>query len=73
MTVEVKRLLIIKQGPAYIRVTDNGYTTCNMDKASVFPESRIEEVLAHVKRLNAHGKEAAAVYQLTITETPYVA
>ena len=73
MTVEVKRLLIIKQGPAYIRITDNGYTTCNMDKGSVFPESRIEEVVAHIKRLNAHGKEAATIYLLTITETPYMA
>lgn len=73
MTMEVKKLLIIKTGDAYIRITDNTYTTCDMDKASVFPESKIDDVMAHIKRLKAHGKETAAVYKLIITETPYMA
>ena len=42
------QLLIIKIQADYIRVKDDNYLVCGLDKASVFPMEELDTVKAHV-------------------------
>ncbi len=64
-------LLIIKNNDAYIRVKENQYFLCALDKASVFPVDKILNVKEHVKCLKNNGFDNACIYRLILTEIPF--
>lgn len=64
-------LLILKHRNRYIRYTDREYKLCSMDKASVFPLSRLRDVVEHLTVLRAGGYPDASVGKLMIQEVPY--
>ncbi len=61
-------LLIIKTQNQYIRIKDEDYHLVNMDKASVFPMKRYDEVQAHAQILMEKGYETVVIKKLVITE-----
>ena len=63
-------LLIIKNRNDYIRIKNDEYLKCKMDKASVFPLDKKNTIVAHIKKLKKMGEDVA-VFKLTITEEPY--
>lgn len=65
------RLLVIKSGSDYFRFTEQGYHLCAMNKASVFAVDAEEEVRKLLKGLYADGLADAAIFQLTVVETPF--
>lgn len=64
-------LLIIKCKDGYIRVKDNDYITCTMDKASVFPIQDLDRVKQHVKNLRKRDEQNIQIRTLTIIEGPF--
>jgi len=64
-------LLIIKTGDNYIRVLEDGFRVCGMDKASVFPLDQVERVRTHVRNLEKSKYGDVRIHKLTITETPF--
>ncbi len=64
-------LLIIKDNENYIRVKENQYSCCSLDKASVFPMDKILNVKEHVKCLKNKGFDRACIYKLILTEIPF--
>ncbi|MEA1968389.1 MAG: hypothetical protein U9N77_09230 [Thermodesulfobacteriota bacterium] len=64
------QLLIIKNNEDYIRVKQEGYICCRLDKASVFPMAELNTVNRHVKELKEQGFAEAAIYKLIMTEEP---
>jgi len=67
----VVELLILKSGGQYIRIQNNRYGRGGLDKASVFPLNRAEEVAFHLAELKKSCFSDAAVYKLIIEEKPY--
>ncbi len=65
------QLLIIKSNTSYIRIKADGFHLCTLDKASVFPFSKLEEVKTHVKKIQAQGSFSAEIYLLRLIEEPY--
>lgn len=63
-------LLIIKCGHDYIRIKDEAYLTVGLDKASVFPMDQIDQVKQRLKQLQDNGFAQAAIFRLTLTESP---
>lgn len=63
-------LLIIKCGQDYIRVKEGAYFAVGLDKASVFPMHQLDQVKARLKQVQASGFSQAAIYRLTLTESP---
>ena len=61
-------LLIIKTQNQYIRIKNEDYHLVNMDKASVFPMKRYDEVQAHAQILMEKGYETVVIKKLVITE-----
>ena len=64
------QLLIIKNNEDYIRLKQEGYICCRVDKASVFPMAELNTVKGLVKELKNQGLAEAAIYKLIITEEP---
>jgi hypothetical protein len=64
-------LLIIKSGKDYIRVKAEKYMRCRLDKASVFPMDKLDEVRTHVKIMNAKGFRRVSISRLTLLEEPF--
>lgn len=64
-------LLIIKNNEDYIRVKEDQYFICTLDKASVFPADKILNVKEHVKRMKNSGFDRACIYRLILTEIPF--
>lgn len=64
-------LLIIKSGEDYIKVTPENYTTCLIDKVSVFPMNSLEMVKEHVKGLKDMGFPRVAIHRLRILEEEF--
>ena len=64
-------LLIIKCGRDYIRVKEDTFITVGLDKASVFPMDRLDQVRDRLKQVQASGFAQAAIYRLTLTESPF--
>jgi len=64
-------LLIIKSGKNYIRVKDEAYTTCRLDKASVFPIDMLDVVKTHFKKLKEKQFPKVSIRKLTLTEEPF--
>ncbi len=64
-------LLIIKNKDRYIRFKDGEYIICDMDKASVFPMSRIEDVREHMENLVDKGFTDIYAGKLIIKEVSF--
>jgi len=64
-------LLILKQKDSYVRYKDGEYLFCGMDKASVFPMSKIQEVKDHILNLQNNGFPEATIGKLIIEEVPF--
>ena len=63
-------LLIIKCDRDYIRFKEDAFFTVGLDKASVFPMDRLDQVKDRLKQVQASGVVQAAIYRLTLTERP---
>jgi hypothetical protein len=63
-------LLIIKCGCDYIRIREEKLIAVGLDKASVFPMNRLDQVKDDLKRIQESGFPEAAIYRLTLTEAP---
>lgn len=63
-------LLMVRAGRDYFRFTAGSGTPCGIDRASVFPPNRLEEVLARVDTLRRNGFPGARAVRLHIRETP---
>ena len=61
-------LLIIKHGKEYIRVKDDTFLKCGLDKASVFPMSKLEAVKIIVQTLHDKGMVSACIKKLKLIE-----
>ncbi|NNG02384.1 MAG: hypothetical protein HKM93_23625 [Desulfobacteraceae bacterium] len=64
-------LFIIRTGDDYIRVLEDGYRVCGMDKASVFPMERLDQAEAHVRELEGSQYPEVRLRRLLITETSF--
>jgi hypothetical protein len=64
-------LLIIKSGKDYIRVKAENYIRCPLDKASVFPMDKLEEVKTHVEILREKGFRHVSISRLLLSEEPF--
>ncbi|MGD9216001.1 MAG: hypothetical protein PVJ84_14375 [Desulfobacteraceae bacterium] len=64
-------LLIIKSGKDYIRVKADSYTLCQLDKASVFPMDKLEEVKTHTQILRDKGFHCVSISRLKLSEEPF--
>lgn len=64
------RLVVVKIGEEYLRVSGESFERCTLGKASVFAEAEVREVQ---QRLAGFGERAAGarLMLLTITEQPY--
>ncbi len=61
-------LLIIKDGKEYIRVKDDTFIRCGLDKASVFPVTRLEAVKTMVQTLHDKGMTSVCIKKLNLIE-----
>jgi hypothetical protein len=59
---------IIKDKTNYIRVIDDAYSICGLDKASVFPAGQLKTVRGHIEKLHSLGFDDVLVKKLIITE-----
>jgi hypothetical protein len=64
------QLLIKKTGNEYIRIKDGSYDAVGLDKASVFPWEQLAQAKDQLADVRNHGFPKAALYRLTLTETP---
>ena len=63
-------LLIIKSGNDYIRVKEEAYLLCGIDKASVYPLKKLSEVRRHVGVICKSGFRDVSIRKLVLTEEP---
>lgn len=63
-------LLILKEED-YFRFSPDGVQPCGMNKASVYPLDRYDEVKTLLHSLHEAGYTKAKIMKLTITEEPY--
>lgn len=61
-------LLIIKSGNDYIRIKENRFVLCGLDKASVFPVDLADEVRSLRDRLESEGVRHVCIKKLVLTE-----
>jgi hypothetical protein len=64
-------LLIIKAGDDYFRFKEGSFEACDMNKASVFPLTQLDEAKILCQRLRDAGIVGVALRKLTIVEEPY--
>lgn len=62
------QLLIIKIQADYIRVKDDNYLVCGLDKASVFPMEELDTVKAHVAAMEKKQGWHGTIYRLSLRE-----
>jgi hypothetical protein len=63
-------LLVIKSHQKYIRIREGRYQLGSLEKASVFPVDRLDEVQYHLETIRKQGISGAQIYRLTLTEEP---
>ncbi len=63
-------LLIIKTPNGYVRIKDDQYHYCAIDKASVFPMDKLDQVKTHLRNLHIDYPEAI-INKLILTEEPF--
>jgi hypothetical protein len=64
-------LLILKSDEDYIRVKEGGYICCRLDKASVYPMGKLEQVRRHAGRLRESGFCRVSICRLKLWEEPF--
>ena len=64
-------LLIIKAGDDYVRFREEGIERCQMNKGSVFPLSKVEDVKCKCNELGVDIPDVQ-IMKLTIVEEPFV-
>jgi hypothetical protein len=64
-------LLIIKCDKDYIRIKDGSYSCCRLDKASVFPMDKLEQVRIHANSLRKKGFRRVSIASLKLSEEPF--
>lgn len=67
---ETTELLIVKAGNDYIRFREAGGERCLMNKGSVFPLSKVEEVKNKCLELGVDVADVQ-IMKLTISEEPF--
>ena len=67
---KLMELFVIKSGNDYIRVVNDQYTLCGIDKASVFPPDKLENVKAHLKKIQERNFANVSISKLKIEEEP---
>ena len=65
------QLLIIKSGRDYIRVKDNRFIRCSLDKASVFPMDQVDHVKSLAARLKQSEYIDVCIRKLVLTEEDF--
>ncbi len=65
------QLLILKNSKGYFRIKNEGYHSCTLQQASVFPLDKVEEVQSLLERLHGEGLDDTEIYKLTINEEPF--
>lgn len=63
--------MIIKNRDQYVRVKGEDYQVCNLDKASVFPMDKLDEVKRHVDTMKQNGFEKPVMAKLILREEPF--
>lgn len=63
-------LLVIKCDAEYIRVKEEALFTVDLSKASVYPMEQLDRVRELLKQARNTGFPQAAIYRLTMTESP---
>ena len=61
-------LLIIKDGPDYIRIKEDAPLRVHIEKASVFPMSKIEKVREICEKLSSEGFSNICSKKLILTD-----
>ncbi len=61
-------LLIIKSHHTYLRFKDSGILEVGLDKASVFPMDRLEEVRKLMRQASEKGYPKVTIKKLVLTE-----
>ncbi|WP_022667167.1 hypothetical protein [Desulfospira joergensenii] len=61
-------LLILKTGKEYIRVKPDGFHCVGLDKASVFPMDKMDQVRAHETELKQQGFPGVRLKKLVLSE-----
>ncbi len=64
------KLLIIKSGLEYIRIKEEAYLLCGIDKASVFPMEKLSEVKRQVELIADSDFRDVSIRKLVLTEEP---
>ncbi len=64
-------LLVINSGNHYIKVEEDGYLRCDLDKASVFPLEQSDRVKEHSRMLQEQGFGPVSVKKLVITQEDF--
>lgn len=65
------QLLLLKSDGDYLRVSPDGYRRCSLDKASVFPLARVEEVREHARRSGERGFPDVEIRLLCLEEKAF--
>ena len=63
-------LLVIKNGTDYIRIKEDAFLAVGLDRASVFPFDQLDRVSQMQRDAREQGFPEAAIFRLTLTETP---
>ena len=63
-------LLVIKNGPDYVRIKDGSFLSVGLEKASVFPSDQLDRVKELHRSARKHGFPEAAIFRLNLTEAP---
>ena len=61
-------LLIIKTGKHYLRTSTEVFETVNLDKASVFPMDRLDQVRELEQQAQAQGFQDLIIKKLVLSE-----
>ena len=61
-------LLVVKSGDNYIRIKEDEYVCCGLDRASVFPVEQSDRVKEYVRELHSRDFEQVSVKKLVITQ-----
>ena len=64
-------LLVIKSGADYIRIAEEEYHRCGLNKASVFPLDQLDNVREYVRQMEGRDFESVTIKKLIITEKTY--
>jgi hypothetical protein len=64
-------LLVVKTGDDYIRIKDDAYIVCDLNKASVFTLDNVSEIKMHIARLETLDFKSVRVKKLVLREEDF--